>query len=108
MTIKGFVFSSVVLSGFVLSSLAQADTVVIKAYKEAFPDAHPKCISCHVDALPKKAEGQHEWNAYGHAVKKAAQAAGVADVPTMDDKDNLVKVIKQVGQVEDFKGPTAK
>ena len=55
----------VVLAGFVFSSTVQADTIVYKAYKQAFPDSHPKCISCHVDAMPKKADGQHEWNAYG-------------------------------------------
>lgn len=92
---KGLVFSLVVLSGFVLSNTAQANPDMIKAYKQAFPDAHPKCINCHVSALPKKAEGQHEWNAYGEAVKKAAKDAGL-EHPTAD-------TFKKVGKIEDFK-----
>ncbi len=93
--VKGLVFSLVVLSGFVLSSTAQANPAMIKAYKQAFPDARPKCINCHVNALPKKAEGQHEWNAYGLAVQKAAKDAGL-EHPTAD-------TFKKVGKIEDFK-----
>src|ERR1039458_8151433 len=108
MTIKGFVFSLVILSGFVLSSMVQADTVVLKAYKEVFTDAHPKCISCHVDALPKKADGEHPWNPYGTALKKAINAAGVVRQDTSDNIDQIIKVLPQVGKIEDFKDTTAK
>ena len=101
--VKRLVFSMTVLAGFVFSSTAQADVAMMKAYKEAFPDTHPKCISCHVDAMPKKADGQHEWNAYGLAVKKAANAAGISDVPTADDIDKLVAIFNKIGKIEDFK-----
>ena|ERR1035437_4762657 len=93
--VKQFIFSMVVLGGFVFSSTAQADVAMMKAYKEAFPDTHPKCVNCHVDALPKKADGQHEWNAYGLAVKKAATDAKL-DHPTADS-------FTKVGKIEDFK-----
>lgn len=95
------------LSGLVwvfYGGAAQADLTVLKAYKEAFPDTHPKCSACHVDALPKKAEGQHEWNAYGKAVTKAVKDAGIGDVPTADDTPKLVDALKKVGKIEDFKG----
>lgn len=95
MNVKNLVFSMVVLSGFVLSDLAQANPAMIKAYKQVFPDARPKCINCHVNALPKKAEGRHEWNAYGQAVKKAAKDAGL-EHPVAD-------TFKKVGGIEDFK-----
>ena len=62
----------------------------IKFYKEIYPDAKPKCIQCHMVALPKKEDGQHELNAYGQAVKKAASE------PTAE-------TYKQVGKAEDFK-----
>ncbi len=93
--VKGLVFSLVVLSGFVLSNTAQANPAMIKAYKKAFPDARTKCINCHVSALPKKAEGRHEWDAYGLAVKKAAKDAGL-EHPSAD-------TFKKVGRIEDFK-----
>jgi hypothetical protein len=101
--VKQFVFSMGVLGAFVFSSTAQADIIVYKAYKQTFPDAHPKCIDCHVDAMPKKAEGQHEWNAYGLAVKKAAKDAGIADVPTADDASKLTAIFSKIGKMEDFK-----
>ena len=63
-----------------------------KLYKTAFPDAKPKCVTCHVDAIPKKDEGKHEWNAYGQEVKKQA---GEAAKPT-------VETYKAVGPAENF------
>ena len=51
-------------------SLARADVQQIKVYKEAFPDAKPKCLFCHVDALPKKDDGKHELSAYGKKIKE--------------------------------------
>jgi hypothetical protein len=63
-----------------------------KLYKEAFPDAKPKCVTCHVDAIPKKDEGKHDWNAYGQAIKAKA---GEGVKPTVD-------AYKAVGPAEKF------
>lgn len=101
---KKLFFSMAFIAGFVLCATARADMTVLKAYKQAFPDTHPKCISCHVDALPKKADGQHEWNAYGQAAKKAINTAGVPEVPTADNIDQITGVMSKVGKIEDFKG----
>ncbi len=82
-----------ILIGFIFWMIpAQADLKEIKAYKEAFSDAKPKCINCHVDEKPKKDEGQHDPNDYGKAVIKAAGS----DKPTAD-------TYKTVGKIEDFK-----
>lgn len=78
---------------FALGSIyAKADLKQIKAYKEAFADAKPKCIECHVDEKPKKDDGQHEANDYGKAVVKAAGT----EKPTAE-------TYKTVGKIEDFK-----
>ena len=74
------------------SAKGQANVDQIKAYKEAFPDAKPKCIDCHVDAIPKKDEGKHGWNAYGKKVKETAASAK----PTAD-------TYKKIGKAEDYK-----
>jgi len=72
-----------VLTGIIfLAVAARADMSQIKAYKEAYPDGKPKCINCHVDAMPKK-DGSHENNDYGKAALKAAQDAKL-DKPTAD------------------------
>ncbi len=43
----------------------------VKIYKNAFPDEEkPKCIACHVDKMPKKDDGKHDWNEYGLKVRK--------------------------------------
>ena len=70
---------------------AQADVNMIKVYKEAYPDAKPKCMLCHVDAIPKKEDGKHDLNAYGQAAKK------LTPIPTAD-------TFKQLGPAEDYKG----
>ena len=73
-----------IVSAFILWAIpAHADMKQIKAYKEAYPDAKPKCIECHIDKMPKKEDGAHENNDYGKSVVKAAKAAGL-DVPTAD------------------------
>ena len=77
---------------FFWATKAQANVDQMKVYKEAYPDAKLKCINCHVDALPKKEEGKHEWNAYGKKVKETAAKAK----PTAE-------AYKKVGKVEDFK-----
>ena len=95
---EGFVRKIVCLGalmGFMAwGTCAQANLKVIKAYKEAYPDAKPKCIMCHVAALPKKADGEHEHNAYGKALVQAAKDAK-EELPSSD-------TIKKVGPVEDF------
>ncbi|MEI8345757.1 MAG: hypothetical protein WCG06_06770 [Candidatus Omnitrophota bacterium] len=53
----------------VVSAVAWADVAQMKLYKEAFPEEKPKCSSCHVAAMPKKADGEHQLNAYGTKVK---------------------------------------
>jgi hypothetical protein len=104
MIVKNSILLSAILSMLVLSNTAQADSTVIKAYKVAFPDAHPRCTNCHMASVP----WEHPWNAYGQTVKKAINAAGVADVPTGNDVSKIVDVFKQVGRSEDFKGPAVK
>lgn len=97
---RTFIF--IVLAGFILWAIpVRASMTEIKAYKDAYPDAKPKCIDCHVDKMPKKDDGQHELNDYGKAVIKAAQAAKL-DKPTAD-------TYKTVGTIEDFakKAPAA-
>jgi len=81
-----------VLAGFILWALpVHADMAQIKAYKETYPDAKPKCIDCHVDKMPKKEDGAHDPNDYGKSVIKAAKAAGL-DKPTAN-------TYKTVGQI---------
>ena len=72
-----------------------ADMGQIKVYKEAYPDAKPKCTNCHVDVIPKKDAGKHELNAYGKEIKKA-------------DPKPTATTYKKVGKAEDFKAPKAK
>ena len=79
-----------ILMGFALwISPAYANLKEIKAYKEAFPEAKPKCINCHEAEKPKKDEGMHEWNDYG----KAARAI---------DPKPTAEVFKKLGSFEDF------
>ena len=81
-----------ILTGFIFwAASAHADMAQIKAYKETYPDAKPKCIDCHVDKMPKKDDGQHDANDYGKAVIKAAGS----QTPTAD-------TYKTVGSIEDF------
>ena len=101
-------------SMFVFSNAAQANLNMIKAYKEAFPDAHPKCINCHVDEKPKKEDGQHENNDYGKAAKAAIEAdeaaAKVAKQPKIsaDDLKLLTDEFSKLGSFDDFKKNTGK
>ena len=69
---------------------AHANLKEIKKYKEAFPDAKPKCIECHMDEKPKKDDGQHDPNDYGKAVLNVA-------------KETTVETYQKVGKIEDFK-----
>ena len=84
-----------IISMFILWAVpAHADLSQIKAYKETYPDAKPKCIDCHVDKMPKKDDGQHDNNDYGKAAVAAAKKAGL-DKPTAD-------TYKALGSIEDF------
>ena len=76
----------------------QANMKEIKIYKEAYPGATTKCIDCHVDTMPKKDDGKHEWNAYGKAVIAEAKKAGAKP-----DVSPTVDTYKKVGKIEDFK-----
>jgi len=90
---KKLMLVSVITIGCVLMSVsAYAGLRQIKAYKEVFPDAKPKCIDCHVSELPKKDDGQHDLNDYGKAVVKSA-----------DGETPKVDAYKTVGKIEDFK-----
>ena len=72
------------------SPLANANLKEIKAYKEAFPDAKLKCVTCHAVERPSK-QGPHGLNAYGQAVLKA-------------DANPTAETFKKVGKAEDFSG----
>ncbi|MBF0121843.1 MAG: hypothetical protein HQL21_00365 [Candidatus Omnitrophica bacterium] len=86
------------LSGVLLFSVpARADIKEIKKYKEAFPETKPKCIECHVAALPKKDDGQHENNDYGKAVLAEAQKEEAKEA------EPTVETYKKVGKIEEFK-----
>ena len=80
---------------FIWVAKGHANMEQLKAYKEAFPDAKPKCIDCHVDAIPKKDAEKHELNAYGSKIKETAEK------PTAE-------TYKKVGKVEDVKNDKAK
>lgn len=90
--IKKFQMVILVMGVFIWVSTipAQASLKQIKLYKEAFPDAKPKCIECHVDEKPKKDDGQHEANDYGKAIMST-------------DKEPTADTYKKVGKIEDFK-----
>ena len=90
------IFSGVAIGVLVFSVAAQADIKEVKKYKEAFPEAKVKCIDCHVSKLPKKDDGQHEWNDYGKAVLAEAQKEAAQKVET------TAETYKQAGKIEDF------
>lgn len=72
------------------SPAAGANLKEIKAYKEAFPGAQLKCISCHAVERPSK-EGAHGLNGYGQAVLNI-------------DANPTAETFKKVGKAEDFGG----
>ena len=57
------------LFSILMASAAMANLEVVKAYKATFEGEKPKCSTCHVDKVPKKEDGKHEWNDYGKKVK---------------------------------------
>jgi len=70
------------------SPVASANLKEMKAYKEAFPDAKLKCITCHAVERPSK-EGPHGLNGYGQAVLSA-------------NANPTVETFKKVGKAGDF------
>ena len=91
-------------AAILLAGTAHADMNEIKTYKTAFPDAKPKCIECHVAAMPKKDDGQHELNAYGTAVVTEAKAeAEAAKIAAGTEVKPTAATYTKVGKIEDFK-----
>ena len=82
---------------------AQASLKEVKTYKEAFPEAKPKCIGCHMTAMPKKDDGQHELNDYGQAVMAEAQKEAAAKEAAQEEVKPTADTYKAVGKIEDFK-----
>ena len=59
------------VTGIFFTSTVFANLEQVKIYKAAFPDEEkPKCIACHIDKIPKKDDGKHDWNEYGLKVRK--------------------------------------
>ena len=80
-----------------MSGSAFASLEVVKTYKAAFPDEEkPKCLACHVDKIPKKDEGKHEWNDYGKKILAAKKELNKEKV----DEDVLKKVGKSEAAAE--------
>lgn len=76
MKTHALVIETVIVSvaGVFFASSAFANLEQAKIYKAAFPDAEkPKCIACHVDKMPKKDDGKHDWNEYGLKVRKVKE-----------------------------------
>ena len=74
---------SLFVSGIAFANLGQ-----VKIYKEAFPDAEkPKCTACHVDKMPKKEDGKHDWNEYGQKVRKVKATPDVDTYKTVGKND---------------------
>ena len=67
LVIKAVIVSviSIFFTTTVFANLEQA-----KIYKAAFPGEKPKCTNCHVDKIPKKDDGKHDWSEYGLKVRK--------------------------------------
>ncbi len=86
-----YAFIAALALSAVFAPPASANTKQIKAYKEAFADAKPKCIECHTVEKPKK-EGPHDLNDYG---KKAKSAADAAKKETPDEES-----YKEVGEIK--------
>ncbi|GEM_PF-1920372 len=75
---KSLKLISSVFLGFIVSFFfigqASATLEQAKLYQSVFGGDKPKCQTCHVDKVPKKADGKHEWNDYGMKImaEKAA------------------------------------
>ena len=66
------------------SGSASANLEQVKIYKAAFPEEEkPKCGCCHVDKIPKKEEGKHDWNEYGQKVRKVKEKPDVETYKTV-------------------------
>jgi hypothetical protein len=81
----GFISALIFLS---CATQVYANLKEIKAYKEAFPGATTKCVTCHSVAMPKKdAAG---LNDYGQAAIAA-------------NPQPAAETFKKLGKAEDFK-----
>ena len=86
MNLKKTVF--LVIAGTFSTGLAFANLEQVKLYKAAFPDEEkPKCTTCHVDKIPKKEEGKHNWNEYGLKVRKVKEKPDVDTYKTVGKND---------------------
>ena len=85
----GIAFFFVVAMFLMGSVTAEASIEQMKLYKKVFPESKPKCLVCHLDALPKKADGSHNPNSYGQKI------IATDEVPTEE-------TYKEVGSAEDF------
>ena len=76
------------LAGIFVAGVAFANLEQVKLYKAAFPDEEkPKCTTCHVDKIPKKDDGKHEWNEYGQKVRKVKEKPDVETYKTVGKND---------------------
>lgn len=60
-----------ILVSFIAPGSAYATLEQAKIYKAAFGTEKPKCLTCHIDKLPKKEDGLHEPNDYGKKLMAA-------------------------------------
>jgi len=72
-------------------SNASANPKQLKTYREVFPEFKPKCFYCHVDKVPKKADGKHDLNAYGLKLQEL-----------MGGEKLTAEMIQSVGNHEEF------
>ncbi len=70
-------------------AMAEANVKQTKLYKKVFQVTKLKCLACHVDKIPKKGDGNHDWNSYGLKIM------ATDDVVTEE-------TYKKVGSIEDF------
>ncbi len=71
--------AAVIAVSLLVPELAFATLEQSKIYKSAFNTEKPKCLTCHVDKIPKKEDGKHELNEYG---KKLASVNPAPDEAT--------------------------
>ena len=87
-SISVILLSVSILALMIGATAVEANIDQTKLYKKVYPESKPKCTFCHLDKIPKKGEGEHEFNAYGQKVK------AIAEVPTEE-------TYKEAGSAED-------
>lgn len=78
-----------VMAMFLGGLQAEANINQMNMYKKVFTGSKPKCLFCHLDTVPKKEDGKHDFNAYGLKLKETDE------VPTEE-------TYQKVGTVEEF------